>query len=91
MAPDESAWGLPYARFDFGSSCDAFHFHDHQIIFDLTLCGDCVTATLELARPPFLTCDGPTPRLFRAFARYWPHELDCHRCRGRQYLFLCVL
>ena len=38
-APDEARWGKPYARFDFGSACDASHFRDHQMIFDLTLCG----------------------------------------------------
>lgn len=40
LAPNEKSWGLPYARFDFGGECDASHFHDHQLIFDLTLCGD---------------------------------------------------
>jgi hypothetical protein len=38
--PNEADWGVPYARFDFGSDCDASHFHSHQIVFDLTLCGD---------------------------------------------------
>ena len=38
--PREADWGLPYARFDFGPGCDAGHFHSHQIVFDLTLCGD---------------------------------------------------
>lgn len=39
-APHEADWGVPYARFDFGNECDASHFHEHQLIFDLTLCGD---------------------------------------------------
>ena len=37
--PFIESWGTPYARFDF-THCDANHFHDHQIIFDLTFCGD---------------------------------------------------
>ena len=39
--PGEAAWGKPYAAFGFGKdTCPATHFHDHQIIFDLTFCGD---------------------------------------------------
>ena len=42
MAPDPKAWGEPYALFPFSAAtCDgAAHFHDHQLIFDLTFCGD---------------------------------------------------
>jgi hypothetical protein len=38
--PREADFGLPYARFDFGTACEASHFHSHQMVFDLTLCGD---------------------------------------------------
>jgi hypothetical protein len=37
--PDPSTWGLPQANFQ--GSCDIdSHFHDHQIVFDTTFCGD---------------------------------------------------
>ena len=42
--PNPSSWGLPYARFDISTTCDAncqsTHFQNHKIIFDTTLCGD---------------------------------------------------
>jgi len=38
--PNPSNWGKPYARFPFGSNCPSSHFYTHQIIFDLTFCGD---------------------------------------------------
>jgi hypothetical protein len=44
-SPNESSWGIPYARYEFGDACPASHFHDHQAIFDLTLCGDWAGAT----------------------------------------------
>ena len=46
---NETGWGLPYARFEFGDECAPSHFHDHQIIFDLTLCGDWAGATFAQA------------------------------------------
>ena len=50
-APDEAGWGLPYARFEFGTECEGSHFHDHQIIFDLTLCGDWAGGTFAAQCP----------------------------------------
>lgn len=47
--PQPSSWGVPVARFDFGASCDSTHFHDHQIIFDNTLCGDWAGNTFNMA------------------------------------------
>jgi len=38
--PNPSGWGLPYANFVFGSNCPSSHFQNHQVIFDLTFCGD---------------------------------------------------
>ena len=49
--PNESSWGVPYARFEFGKDCDAAHFHDQQLIFDLTLCGDWAGSTFAEVCP----------------------------------------
>lgn len=38
--PTPASWGLPYAKFDFGASCNAGHYSDMNIVFDLVLCGD---------------------------------------------------
>lgn len=48
-SPDPSGWSLPYARFPFTvDKCDgAKHFHDHQIVFDLTFCGDWAGADFQ--------------------------------------------
>ena len=44
--PKPSTWGAPAASFLTGSGCNvAEAFHDHQIIFDITLCGDWAGAT----------------------------------------------
>lgn len=38
--PTPSNWGLPFARFEVGTSeCSSDHFNGHKIIFDLTFCG----------------------------------------------------
>jgi len=39
-SPNPSSWGKPYAYFQEGGNCPSSHFHDHQIVFDLTFCGD---------------------------------------------------
>eukprot|EP00483_Globobulimina_turgida_P001412 UN01414 len=38
--PDTSQFGKPYAQFYFGSWCPTSHFKNHQVVFDLTFCGD---------------------------------------------------
>jgi hypothetical protein len=38
--PNPAGWGKPYAMFSFGQYCNSNHFANHQIIFDLTFCGD---------------------------------------------------
>eukprot|EP00128_Syssomonas_multiformis_P011892 Colp12_sorted_trinity150504_noHs@23463 len=38
--PDPSAWGKPVAYFSLGNNCASTHFINHQIVFDLTFCGD---------------------------------------------------
>jgi len=39
-SPDPSTWGAPVAAFTSGSCNIAEQFLDHQIIFDITFCGD---------------------------------------------------
>mmetsp|Transcript_31317 Transcript_31317/g.76398 ORF Transcript_31317/g.76398 Transcript_31317/m.76398 type:complete len:372 (-) Transcript_31317:183-1298(-) len=49
---DPEGWSTPYARFDFGKTCNGTeHFFDHQLVFDLTLCGDWAGATFGSACP----------------------------------------
>ena len=47
--PNPSSWGNPYSRFEVGegSDCSSNHFNAHQIIFDLTFCGDWAGATFS--------------------------------------------
>eukprot|EP00466_Bigelowiella_natans_P013088 jgi/Bigna1/72538/fgenesh1_pg.20_\ len=45
--PDGEGWGMPYALFQFGDNCDPSHFANHQLVFDLTLCGDWAGSTFS--------------------------------------------
>ena len=46
--PDPSSWGQPAAIFASGDQCDiGKHFFDHQIVLDITLCGDWTNAVWE--------------------------------------------
>ncbi|GAB7337907.1 hypothetical protein MBLNU457_4296t1 [Dothideomycetes sp. NU457] len=48
--PDTSQFGTPVATFTGGSGCDIdSHFHDMQIIFDTTFCGDWAGAVFNSA------------------------------------------
>jgi len=38
--PNPANWGKPYANFMFGQYCPSSHFANHNIVFDLTFCGD---------------------------------------------------
>jgi len=38
--PNPDGWGKPYAYFMFGQYCSSNHFANHNIVFDLTFCGD---------------------------------------------------
>jgi hypothetical protein len=38
--PDTSKWGLPYANFFTDGECPASHFKSHQMVINLTFCGD---------------------------------------------------
>jgi hypothetical protein len=38
--PVPSSWGKPVAQFNIGNDCPQDHFHDMQIIINLTFCGD---------------------------------------------------
>jgi hypothetical protein len=38
--PNPNGWGKPYAWFTLGGDCPASHFKNHQIVINLTFCGD---------------------------------------------------
>jgi len=38
--PNPGGWGKPYAYFQLGGNCPTSHFGNHQIVLDLTFCGD---------------------------------------------------
>jgi len=38
--PNPSSWGLPFAYFQLGNNCPASHFQNHNMVIDLTFCGD---------------------------------------------------
>uniref|UniRef100_A0AC34FY29 GH16 domain-containing protein n=1 Tax=Panagrolaimus sp. ES5 TaxID=591445 RepID=A0AC34FY29_9BILA len=38
--PNPSNWGKPEAYFTIGNTCNANHFNNHEIIINLTFCGD---------------------------------------------------
>jgi len=43
--PKPSSWPAPRAHFPFGGACNSNHFVNHNIIIDLTFCGDWAGAT----------------------------------------------
>jgi hypothetical protein len=68
--PDPESWGLPYARFAIGaeSSCSSDHFHNHNIIFDNTFCGDWAGAVFGSACSWDMSC--------QSFVQYNPSEFS---------------
>jgi hypothetical protein len=38
--PNTSKWGLPFANFFTDGECPASHFKSHQMVINLTFCGD---------------------------------------------------
>jgi len=38
--PNPAGWGKPYAYFQLGGNCPTSHFANHQLVLDLTFCGD---------------------------------------------------
>lgn len=55
--PDPTAWGKPYAKFDFGSSCAPSHFAGMQLVFDLVLCGDWAGGVFQQNCPGLGSCE----------------------------------
>jgi hypothetical protein len=39
-SPNPAGWGKPFAYFQQGSACPNSHFQKHQMVIDLTFCGD---------------------------------------------------
>jgi len=56
-APNPAGWGLPYAKWTFGGNCPSSHFQNHQVIFDLTFCGDWAGSTFTSDCPGLGTCN----------------------------------
>jgi hypothetical protein len=55
--PNPENWGKPYARFHLSSSiCPSSHFHNHQIIFDNTFCGDWAGAVFPSTCSATVSC-----------------------------------
>jgi hypothetical protein len=71
-SPNPSAWGLPFARFQFGSNCPSSHFHDQRIIINLTFCGDWAGAVFSRQCPGLGSCNSYVQNHPQAFANaYW--------------------
>jgi len=70
--PNPSGWGKPYAYFQFGSNCPSTHFANHQIIFDLTFCGDWDGAVFGTDCPNKGSCNSYVQNNPSAFTEaYW--------------------
>lgn len=55
--PQPWTWGKPYAHFDLtASNCPSSHFANHQIVFDLTFCGDWAGSTFTSQCPGLGDC-----------------------------------
>lgn len=53
ISPDPRTWGLPYAYFPIGkgTNCDANHFANMHLIFNLALCGTVAGNRFQLDCP----------------------------------------
>jgi len=70
--PNPGSWGKPYALFDLGGSCPASHFKNHQMVFDLTFCGDWAGAVFASQCPGKGSCNSYVQNNPSAFAEaYW--------------------
>jgi hypothetical protein len=70
--PNPSGWGKPYAYFQEGSNCPSSHFHNHQIVIDLTFCGDWAGAVFGNDCPGKGSCNDYVKNNPAAFKEaYW--------------------
>jgi len=70
--PNPAGWGKPYAYFQFGNNCPASHFQNHQIVIDLTFCGDWAGAVFGNDCPGKGSCNDYVKNNPAAFKEaYW--------------------
>jgi len=70
--PNPGSWGKPYAYFQLGSACPASHFHDNQMVIDLTFCGDWAGAVFGSQCPGKGACNDYVRNNPSAFKEaYW--------------------
>jgi len=70
--PVPSNWGKPYAYFQLGSACPSTFFANHNIVIDLTFCGDWAGDVFSAQCPNLGTCASYVQNNPSAFANaYW--------------------
>jgi len=71
-SPNPAGWGKPYAYFQLGSNCPSSHFQKHQIVIDLTFCGDWAGAVFGSDCPGKGSCNDYVKNNPAAFKEaYW--------------------
>ncbi len=70
--PNPTTWGVPYGQWIFGSWCPNSHFKNHQVVFDLTFCGDWDGAVFSNDCPNDGSCTDYVKNNPKAFTEaYW--------------------
>jgi len=70
--PNPNSWGLPYAFFQLGENCTSTHFHDLNIIINLTFCGDWAGSDFINSCPGRGSCQSFTQNTPSAFVdAFW--------------------
>jgi len=70
--PNPCGWGAPVADFPLGGNCNKNHFGAHNIVFDITFCGDWAAAVFGQTCPNKGSCNdyvGQNPAAFKE--TYW--------------------
>lgn len=71
-SPNPSGWPTPDANFPFGSSCPSSNFANHQIVVDLTFCGDWAGNVYSSSGCPGSSCQSYVQNTPSAFSdAYW--------------------
>jgi len=71
-APKPTNWGKPVARFQLGTNCPSSHFANHQIVINLTFCGDWAGNVFSSMCPNMGSCSDYVSQNPAAFKEaYW--------------------
>lgn len=71
-SPNPTGWPKPDANFPFGSSCPSSFFANHQIVVDLTFCGDWAGNVWGSSGCPGTSCQSYVQNNPSAFSdAYW--------------------